>query len=241
LQSNRLATLGDPLIQMGPAERGNAMQKFAQAEKIQAELHPKRPLLHSTKGYRYHELLLDLCQFDEVLQRTDRIKTWKTRDYELLDRGQIALVRARAFMLRARASHSASDRRSARIWIRRAVEDLRKANYQESVVCALLVQADIDACETGEPAAALARAEVGLKEAWDIALRGPLRLFQIDILLARIRIFGVRTSRASSSSYPWGSPADDLEQARGWIEVTGYRRRSLEAEHLLEHLAGDFG
>jgi tetratricopeptide (TPR) repeat protein len=241
LQSNRLATLGDPLIQMGPAERRNAMEVFTQAEKIQAELHPERPLLYSTKGYRYAEFLLDLGRFDEVLDRTDRIKNWTTKDYELLDRGQIALLRARAFMLRAKVSKLDSDLRSAESWIQLAVDDLRRANYQESVVCALLVQANIDAGDAAAPAPALSRAEVALNEAWDIALRGPLRLFQIDILLARVRIFGVRTSDALVTGYPWSSAGADLKQARQWIEVSGYRRRSVEAEHLLKCLAGDLG
>jgi hypothetical protein len=85
-----------------------------------------------------------------------------------------------------------------------------------------------------------------LDEAWEIAERGPMPLFQADVLLTRVRLFGGEGSgvgcpvsgksdpeseaRAQESGYPWDSPQEDLAEARGLIEKHGYHRRDEELE-----------
>ena len=61
-----------------------------------------------------------------------------------------------------------------------------------------------------------------LDEAWEIAERGPMKLFMADIHLYRARLF------FREAQYPWGSPAADLAAARELIEKCGYGRRKEE-------------
>jgi hypothetical protein len=75
-------------------------------------------------------------------------------------------------------------------------------------------------------------ARADLDEAWEIAERGPMRLFMADVHLYRARLFhGV-------TPYPWDKdkqgnlrgPKDDLAAARRLIEQCGYGRRKEELE-----------
>lgn len=61
-----------------------------------------------------------------------------------------------------------------------------------------------------------------LNEAMEIALRGPMRLEHVDILLYRARLF------FRGSIYPWKSPQDDLAVAEKLINECGYHRRDQE-------------
>ena len=73
-----------------------------------------------------------------------------------------------------------------------------------------------------------------MDEAWEIAERGPMRLFLADIHLYRARLFGTRNSefgaRNEAAAYPWESPEKDLAEARRLIESCGYWRRKEELE-----------
>ena len=76
-----------------------------------------------------------------------------------------------------------------------------------------------------------ADAKSDLNEACEIAERGPMPLYQADILLTRARLFG-RTKdaggRMNEDEYPWGSAREDLAEARRLIEKHGYHRRDEE-------------
>jgi hypothetical protein len=61
-------------------------------------------------------------------------------------------------------------------------------------------------------------------EAWEIAERGPMRLFLADIHLHRARLF------FREATYQWESPTVDLAAARKLIEECGYGRRNEELE-----------
>jgi len=84
-----------------------------------------------------------------------------------------------------------------------------------------------------------------LDEAWEIAARGPMPLFLVDIHLYRARLFGVGpvpTGQRDSGTddedgrsepalqYPWESPQHDLAEARRLIEKHCYLRRLPELE-----------
>ena len=61
-------------------------------------------------------------------------------------------------------------------------------------------------------------------------------LYLTDILLTRARLFGMAKEGAH---YPWGSPREDLAEARRLIEKHGYHRRDEEladAEAALRHM-----
>jgi hypothetical protein len=61
-----------------------------------------------------------------------------------------------------------------------------------------------------------------LDEAWEIAERGGMLLFQADIHLTRARLFH------RTDSYPWQSPHDDPARARERIESCSSHRRDEE-------------
>ncbi|MGH8477631.1 MAG: hypothetical protein ACRER2_18020 [Methylococcales bacterium] len=75
-------------------------------------------------------------------------------------------------------------------------------------------------------------AQSDLDEAYAIAERGPMPLFQADILLHRARLFGL-TPTGRNQAYPWDSPQQDLAEARRLIEKHGYYRRQPELEDAL--------
>ncbi len=73
-------------------------------------------------------------------------------------------------------------------------------------------------------------AQRNLDGAWEIAERGPMRLFMADIHLYRARLF------FREAHYPWNknldgtprSPKDDLAAAEKLINDCGYHRRDEE-------------
>ncbi len=89
--------------------------------------------------------------------------------------------------------------------IEQAVDGLRRAGQQQLVPLGLLTRAWLR-CLTGD--ADGARADLG--EAWEIAERGPMPLFQTDVQLHRARLFRDR---------------DALAEARRLVEKHGYGRR----------------
>jgi len=99
------------------------------------------------------------------------------------------------------------------------MDGLNRAGAQEFIVLGLLTRAWLRFLE-GETEAARA----DLDEAWEIAERGPMKLFMADIHLYRARLFH------SVKPYPWTSPQEDLAAARTLIEQCGYWRRKEELE-----------
>ena len=65
-------------------------------------------------------------------------------------------------------------------------------------------------------------AQDDLDEAWEIAVRGPMKLFLADIHLYRARLF------FREKVYPWKSPQNDLAAAEKLINDCGYHRRDQE-------------
>lgn len=103
-----------------------------------------------------------------------------------------------------------------------AVNELRRAGAQEYIVSGLLTRASIryPVGSTTEPH----NSQDDLDEAWEIAERGPMRLFMADVHLYRARLF------FREKDYPWESPEADLKAARKLIEQCGYWRRKEELE-----------
>jgi hypothetical protein len=132
-----------------------------------------------------------------------------------------------------------------------AVDGLRRAGTQDQLPRGLLTRAwcsfaeasffakatkDESAQKLGggaqEAVRLFSRAQEDLDEAWEIAERGPMRLFLADIHLYRARLFGSRNSEVGSANeagqYPWESPAVDLAAAEKLINDCGYHRRDEE-------------
>ncbi len=103
-----------------------------------------------------------------------------------------------------------------------AVYALRRAGTQEFIVRGLLTRAWLRSLMRKHSDSESAEAD--LDEAWEIAERGPMRLFMADIHLYRARLFH------AVKPYPWKSPQEDLAAARKMIEQCAYWRRKEELE-----------
>jgi hypothetical protein len=116
-----------------------------------------------------------------------------------------------------------------------ALDDLRHAGQQQYVPLGLVTRAWSRSL-TGHTGPVSAQED--LDEAWEIAERGPMRLFMADIHLYRARLFGGMTGEGGGMKYPWdknpdGSPRgpkDDLADARKLIDQCGYWRRKEQLE-----------
>jgi tetratricopeptide (TPR) repeat protein len=115
-----------------------------------------------------------------------------------------------------------------------AVNGLRRAGQQDYLPRGLLTRAWCSFTEASthklcgdaqEAARLFSRAQEELEEAWEIAERGPMKLFMADIHLYRARLFG---NRKEEMQYPWESPAADLAAAEKLINACGYHRRDEE-------------
>ena len=102
-----------------------------------------------------------------------------------------------------------------------AMDFLRRAGAQHYLPRVHLTRALFRAA-TGT----FAGAREDLDEAYEIAERGPMKLYLADIHLHRARLFGLMASRPAA--YPWSSPRDDLDAAKSLIDECGYGRRSEE-------------
>jgi hypothetical protein len=106
-----------------------------------------------------------------------------------------------------------------------AVDGLRCAGTMHHVPQALRTRAWYRAIREDRAAA-----QADLDAAWDLALRGTMPLYLADIHLYRARLFGNAAAKTARepAPYPWGSPQQDLAEARRLIEKHGYHRRDEE-------------
>ena len=132
----------------------------------------------------------------------------------ILDFALHHLTLGRAALYRALLENSTI--RNPRSAIETAVDGLRRASVLDHLIRGLLTRAWLRFLAS-DPAGSAS----DLDEAWEIAERGPMKLFMADIHLYRARLFG-------SVKYPWESPQTDLDEAARLIEETGYHRRDEE-------------
>lgn len=102
----------------------------------------------------------------------------------------------------------------------RCLDSLRRAGMIEFVPPALLTRSVIrflSGLRTGTQSS-----QADLDEAWDISIRGSMKLHMADIHLHRARLF-YRETR-----YPWKSPRVDLDAAATIIHECGYHRHNEE-------------
>ncbi|UCD51227.1 MAG: toll/interleukin-1 receptor domain-containing protein [Phycisphaerales bacterium] len=229
------ATRADALQQAGKRDEAEAC--FRKAEQIQAELQPDYPLLYSLRGFLCCDQLMTETeraawqktlrsegggqrpelteQCREVEQRATQTLKWSTGKLGPLDEALDHLTLGRAALYRAILGGPAI--RNPESEIETAVDGLRRAAAVEFLVRGLLTRAWLRFLDS-DPAGS-AR---DLDEAWEIADRGPMKLFMVDIHLYRARLFG------KVKEYPWDSPQADLDEAARLIEETGYHRRDEE-------------
>ena len=227
----------DALSQAG--RRAEAEALFNEAQAMQAARQPQLPLLYSLQGFLCGDLVLDEAGRDAwlriagdgasetsqtleeacgaVAERADKTIEIAVRNNWLLDIGLDHLTLACAGLYQAilRREQPASEH------LQKAVDFLRRSGSQHHLPRALLTRALFRAV-TG----AFDGVHEDLDEAYEIAERGPMRLFLGDIRLHRARLFGLMPSRPAA--YPWTSPRDDLDAAKKRIDECGYGRRREE-------------
>ncbi len=246
-----LTIFADALHQAG--RRAEAGPQFAMAEAMQAEQHPKHPLLYALGGFRYSELLLadgersawrQFSASEVMLSSSGATTLDPTRSAEPLlaacsavnNRTQptLAWAEARKLLFEIGVGHLTLARAALYAamlhseappgdHVDAAVDFLRRAGMQHHLPRALLTRA-LWRCVAGD----FAGGREDLDEAFEIAERGPMRLHLADIHLHRARLFGLTPNRPVA--YPWSSAAADLTAARELIDKCRYERRLGELE-----------
>jgi tetratricopeptide (TPR) repeat protein len=217
---------------------------FVEAEAMQAEHDPGRPRLFGLRGFQRcdhllasaesevwrrsvssrgshnlaaSESLLQTCQ--AVGERAKKTLAWLASGTWLLDIGLDQLTLARASLYRAilRGESPTGEH------LKEAADFLYHAGQQDYLPRGLLARA-LWLAVTGD----FDGAQEDLNEAYEIAERGPMRLYLADIHLHRARLFGLMANRPPK--YPWVSARDDLDKARKFIDECGYGRRREELD-----------
>jgi len=119
-------------------------------------------------------------------------------------------------------AHRDAPLRDAATYLDRAVDGLRQAGQQDHLPRGLLARAELRRV-TGE----LDKARRDLDEAFSIATRGGMRLFEADCHLAYARWY-----LAANRGDAMAQARESLAKAKQIIEQTGYHRRDREAQAL---------
>jgi hypothetical protein len=205
---------------LAAGEWAQARALFEQAEAMQAQRQPDEPQLYSLGGHRYCELLLCsaeraawrrsetltepselLSDCAEVFERATRAMKVAVRSRRTLDIARDHLTCGRAALYAARIhAHTPTlactlTLEHAREHLKAAVDKLREAGTQHHLPKGLLTRAWLHhLCDRDD------LAERDLDEAWTIAIRGPMPLFQADVELHRARLFHDRDALARAAT-----------------------------------------
>jgi hypothetical protein len=243
-QSIGRAGIGEALLCAGQLDA--TIVAYQQAEEIQAQLTPTRPLLGQSIGYHYCELLLHEAEraawivtlqglpseiqtrpihqtalYEGVLSRVDdriaQTKVWIKEQGLLLEIALYQLIQARSAIYRHLLVGSPDGMPMMMSNAELALQKLRQAGQLTETPRGLLTRAWLYFL-----AMDAGRARADLDEAWDISTRGPMRPYLADIHLHRARLF------FREQPYPWDSPQTDLAAAEKLINECGYHRRDKE-------------
>ena len=253
------------LHQMG--RQAEALARFHEAEQMQANIQPNYPLLYSVQGFEYCDLLLaaperaawqkenskagsrksDLIEACCVVsQHAAQTLKWEeeARGAPVLDFALHHLTLGRAALYEAIFEQSADSPPPELLLTQselgQAVADLYRAGTTHWIPAAFLTRAwlrYLTGVRTGPESA-----QSDLDEAWEIAARGPMKLFLADIHLYRARLFGLRNADGgwrSGVPYPWESPEHDLAEAERLINECGYHRRDEELADAKQAILGE--
>jgi hypothetical protein len=231
------AALSTILHQAGRCEGENGAESFfREAERMQAEWQPTFPRLYSLHGFQFCDLLLSAVERAAWARTRDARKSatdpatpeWHLALMDVRERAEQALRIAEQYqwvldtaldhLTLGRVAHynallssgreADASQATARQHLVDAVDGLRAAGIVDFVTRGLLSRAWLRYVG-GD----VAGTEADLNEAWEIAERGPMPLYQADILLYRARLFRDRTA---------------LAKARELIDRHGYHRRDAE-------------
>jgi tetratricopeptide (TPR) repeat protein len=204
--------------------REEAAAQFEDAERMQKEREPARPLLYSLMGLLYGDLLLDQGLDAQARERAEMCFTWHVPGESL---GAIALdhlALGRAHLLAAPRGGD-DDLAQATSHLEQAVDGLRRAGQQAYLPLGLLARAALR-IHTRDFAAARHDLDVTLT----LSVRRGLRLHEADAHLGLARL-----ALAEHTSAP---AREHLAGARRIVHETGYHRRDGELTALDAEAAG---
>lgn len=245
LTSAGLANLGAALHHAGRLVE--AMAAFAEAEATLRQRYPHLASLQEVEGFHYCDLFHSLGEHREAQRRAmDDLEWVSARDWTLamaLDR----MTLARASLLLALQERS-GDLTQATALFNRAVDGLRGAGHRAHVARGLLARAELHRVSRDS-----AKAQRDLDEAYEIAIRGPMRLYECDVHLESCRLILAMEEAAEkldpedlfpdsplalydAVNNPLAAARKHLDKAETMVKETGYHRRDpellLEAAHL---------
>ncbi len=207
----------------------SALRLIQEAERLQVERQPEYRLLHSMQGFLYCEILLaQQSSAAEVAERAQQTLAWVEEERWILDQGLNHLTLAKCQLLLARAAQpNAAGLQAALQHSQTAMRLIRLGDHSGYIIPVLLTYARILCALEDHPTALAA-----LNEAYAIARRCGMRLYETDTLLARLELFG------ETQPYPWSesSPAQDHQRAGALIKQCGYGLRQADWK-ALQHLA----
>jgi hypothetical protein len=240
-----LASLAGTVHQAGRSE--DALRQFRAAEVLQASHDPESPFLTVFVGFQYCDLLLDrlernawrvtlrlsipsksyfIADCRAVFDRAAKTLRVAERNEWMANVALDRLTLVRATLYEAILKRSSLNR--CHELLRTAMRELNRAGSREFIVRGLITRAWLRSLTSARTD--LGSAQEDLDEAWEIAERGPMRLFMADIHLHRARLF------LRQKEYPWNKdengkprgPKDDLDAAEKLINDCGYHRRDEE-------------
>ncbi|MEW6207057.1 MAG: hypothetical protein AB1631_01725 [Acidobacteriota bacterium] len=202
-----------------------AIAVFREAEKIQKQWQPEYPILYSSQGFHYCDLLLGQGQVQEVKERAARTLEWAEHHlpFGLLSIALDNLSLGRAWLLEAQQA-STSDTTQAAEFLQRAVDGLRHAGVVDYLACGLLARAALHRF-TGD----YARVERDLNETFRIAKRCGMNLYLAD--------YHLESARLHLAQGNCDKAREHLATAKEMIERMGYHRRDREVNELAEQLS----
>jgi len=182
------------------------------------------------RGFLYCDLLLSQGKAAEVQRRAGQTIEIARRNKWLLDIALDHLSFGRAHLLQAQigahrdAPQHDAPLRDAATYLDRAVDGLRQAGQQDELPRGLLARAELRRAMGVLVTGALDKARHDLDEAFSIASRGGMRLFEADCYLAYARLHLARGEKDKAR--------ESVAKAKPIIEQTGYHRRDQEVEEL---------
>ncbi|MBF0285719.1 MAG: TIR domain-containing protein [Magnetococcales bacterium] len=215
-RSSNRATYADALHQAG--ELKNAEVLFQQAEAIQRERQPEYPYLYSCQGYRYCNLLLSKGRWEEVLDRVAQTLEWGRKfKLSMMTLALEQLTLGRTHLHKAVAENAPLT--DARCWLNHAVDGLRKAGARHEIPRGLIARAGLWRVMQDWD-----KARDDLDEATEIAQRGEMALFYVDIALEEARL---AKDLGDSTTFDC-----QKTKAAELIQETGYKRRLKDLAEL---------
>jgi tetratricopeptide (TPR) repeat protein len=241
-------TLADALHQSGRWEQ--SAEAFREAEALQAERQPEKPLLYALQGYQYCDLLLSrgepedgfvldgLAAGSKAAQRFhEACREARERAEQTLDQNNdwyslLSLALDHLSLGRAHLGLALTAPRPATPGEEAEADFAKAAEHLDYAVEGLRLAGYEEVVARGLPARAALRrlrgdlpaAEADLSEALEIAERGSMRLHKCDAHLEWARLCRQRSDRDGLERH--------VARARKLVEETGYGRRRREVEWL---------